>query len=107
MSLNSTDRKVILASPVMLERVAGCVLQYANYLANFPSATPGEQSWADQAVGQADVVARDVAPLLYQDTNIAGVVTGSAFSCGSSITEAQLQAAVETVIQDHFIVEPV
>jgi hypothetical protein len=106
MALNAHDRKVILESVGMVERVAGAVLQYANYLINLPSPTAGQQSWAQQAANNANGVARQVSPLLFQQVDFAGVVVASDFTAGSDITKAQLQIAVEAAINDHLIVEP-
>jgi hypothetical protein len=106
MALNPHDRKVILESSGMLQRVAGAVLKYANYLINLPSPTAGQASWAKQAALNANGVAGQVAPLLFQEANFAGVVVASDFTCGSDITTDQLEDAVEAAINDHFIVEP-
>ena len=95
MALNLADRIAIIQSNSMLQRVQGSVAQYALYLLGNGAATAAQKTWAKGAMDGLPGMAQRVSVHVLDDTNF--------LANGSSITDTQLQGAVEAAINNRFI----
>ncbi|AMV25433.1 hypothetical protein VT84_13610 [Gemmata sp. SH-PL17] len=94
MALNLNDRIAVIRSTTMQTRCTGAVAKYALYLLGGSPTTP-QLAWAREAIRDPATVGSAVSYHLLDDTNfLAG---------GSDITDAQLQGAVESAINNRFI----
>jgi len=93
MPLNQADR--IAVRSVILSRVTGEVVGYATYLLGLGSATVEQLGWAKGAMDNPGAMADRVSWYVLSDTNY--------IDLGSGLTDDQLQGAVQTAINNHFI----
>lgn len=98
MALNLNDRMVVLASAQMQTRCQAAIAEVALYHLNNQNATDGQLAWARNAIRNVKSMSDQVSPYILNDANF--------LNDGSSITDALLKGAMETNINNHFIVEP-
>jgi hypothetical protein len=94
MALNLADRLAVRR--IIVDRCTAATIKYALYLLGNGAATLAQKNWAKSAMIESSLVGDRVSfHILDQPDFING---------GSDITDAVLQAAVETAINNRFIV---
>lgn len=112
MALNQNDAIVVMASAVMQNRCSWVVANYALYVLGFPTATegqatkdgsnnrirssPAEKAWASGALQDLTSVGRKLSVFLLNNADF--------LASGSDVTDNQLKAAGETMIDTYLIV---
>lgn len=108
MALNQYDRITLISTPLMQQRIQGALIKYALYLLG-GSPTTGQAAWAKGCMDDPAGMARRVGPYLLDVPQFlgsgSGAITGDAWSGGSSISDADLGGAAETVVNARFVVE--
>jgi len=93
MALTYADSAALMTDGPFISRVKVACLKYADFILNEATSTTGHNTrirWAHQATSNPDLTAQQTTPPVVMD---AAVQTN-----GSTITDADLQVAVETTI---------
>ena len=93
MALTYEESAALMKDPTFVSRVKVACLKFADYITNEASTTPAHMSrikWAQYAMTNPDTTAGQVTPPTVMDNQVQ--------TDGSTITDANLQTAVESTI---------
>lgn len=101
MALTYEESGVLMNDFAFRSKVKVAILKYATYILNEPTGTPAHSArvrWAQNSTLNPDVAAQTVQPSAVMDPGIQEAGMKLPPETGSAATDAQIQAAVETVV---------
>lgn len=93
MALTYIESAALMNDPTFISRIKVACLTFAEYIVNEPSTVPAHNTrmrWATSTIQSPDSAASAVTPAVVMDPNVQAQ--------GASISDADLQTAVETAI---------